>query len=43
MEKLYCDQRLECPIFTSTFVPAEIDEIAIEKLFGEFEIEKYII
>ena len=34
------DKRLEHTVFTPTFVPAEIDEIAIEKLFGELEIEK---
>ena len=40
LEKSPEDKRLEHTIFKPTFAPAEIDEIAIEKLFGELEIKK---
>ena len=40
VEKSPDDKRLELPFFKLTFVPAEINEIAIEKLFGELEIKK---
>lgn len=39
-EKSLCDKRLEHTLFIPKFVATEVDENALEKLFGELEIKK---